>query len=71
MRQITSITVLGLVLLFVLVASRLLDATDSPSVNRMDKADSSVDSTRVTKEPVRVKESLHDRTGIAGGIWFW
>jgi len=71
MRQITTITTLVLVFLFVLVASRLLDASVSPSANRMDKSDQSLDSTLVAKEKLRSKASSHDSIGKTGGIWFW
>jgi hypothetical protein len=71
MRQITAITVLVLVLLFVIVASRLLDATVSPSVTRMDKAGSSVDSTLSAGEQPRSGSPSYERTIKAGGIWFW
>jgi hypothetical protein len=71
MRQITAITVLVLVLLFVLVGSLLLDAMVSPSVTRTDKAGSSMDRTLAAKENLRSRNSPYDKTGKIGGIWFW
>gem|GEM_PF-4670962 len=71
MRQITAITVLVLVLLFVIVASRLLDATVSPSLSRVDKTVSSVDRTLSASERHRSGNPPYDRTIKAGGIWFW
>ena len=71
MRQITAITVLVLVLLFVIVASRLLDATVSPSLSRVNKTDSSVDHTLSASERLRSGNPPYDRTIKAGGIWFW
>jgi hypothetical protein len=71
MRQITAITVLVLVLLFVIVASRLLDATVSPSLSRADKTVSSMDRTLSASERLRSGNPPYDRTIKAGGIWFW
>jgi hypothetical protein len=71
MRQITAITVLVLVLLFVIVASRLLDSTVSPSLSRVDKTGSSVDRTLSASERLRSGNPSYDRTIKAGGIWFW
>jgi len=71
MRQITAITVLVLVLLFVIVASRLLDATISPSVTLLDKAGSSVNSTLSASERPGSGSPPYDSTIKAGGIWFW
>jgi len=71
MRQIKTITALVLVFLFVLVASRLLDASVPPPANRMDKSGQSMDSTLVAKEKFRSKTSPHDSIGKTGGIWFW
>jgi hypothetical protein len=72
MRQITAITVLVLVLLFVIVASRLLDATTiSSPVTRQDKAGSGVDSTFSARERLGSGNPPYGRTIEAGGIWFW
>ena len=71
MRQITAITVLLLVLLFVIVTSRFLDATVTPSVSRPDTKGSSVEGTLSASEQVRSGNPPHDRTLKAGGIWFW
>jgi hypothetical protein len=71
MRQITTITALVLVFLFVLVASRLLDASVSPPAIHVNKSGQSMDSTLVSKEKLRSKASSHDSIGKAGGIWFW
>jgi hypothetical protein len=71
MREIKTITALVLVFLFVLVASRLLDASVSPSANNIDKPGSSLDNTLAAKEKLRPKASPHDSIGKTGGIWFW
>ena len=71
MRQITAMTVLVLVLLFVFVASRLLDATASPSATRMDKTDSSANSTLPSSERLGSGNPPNDSAIKAGGIWFW
>jgi hypothetical protein len=71
MKQITAITVLVLVLLFVIVASRLLDATISSPVTRQVKAGSSVDSTLSARERLGSGNPPYSRTIKAGGIWFW
>jgi hypothetical protein len=71
MRKFTAITVLGVVLLSLLAASRLSMLTDSPVASGMDKGSSSVDGKRVAKERFQANETLPDRTSKAGGIWFW
>ena len=71
MRQITAITVLVLVLLFVIVTSRFFDATVSPPVSRLDKTGSDGDGTRSTSERLRPGNPPHDRTIKAGGTWVW
>ena len=71
MRQITAITVLILVLLFVILTSRFLDATVSSPVSRLDKSGSSVESTLSASERLRSGKPPYDRTIKAGGIWFW
>ena len=71
MRQITAITILVLVLLFVIVTSRFPDATVSPPVSRLDKTGSSMDSTLSASERLRSGKPPYDRSIKAGGIWFW
>ena len=70
MKQITTITTLVLVFLYVLFTSRLSDAPVSHLANRI-KSDQGLDSTRVEKEKLRSKASPQDSLGKAGGIWFW
>jgi len=72
MRQITAITVLVGVLLFVSLTSRFLDATISPSAPRVDKTGSNMDrSTHSASERLRSENQPYERTIKAGGIWFW
>jgi hypothetical protein len=72
MRQITAITMLVGVLLFVSLTSRFLDATVPPPVSRLDKSGSSVDrSTRSASDRLRSGTPPDERTIKAGGIWFW
>jgi hypothetical protein len=72
MRQITAITVLVGVLLFVSLASRFLDVTFSPLASRLDKTGSSMDrSTHSASERLHSENPPYERTIKAGGIWFW
>jgi hypothetical protein len=68
MKQLTALTVLGLGLLFALLASRLPDAANPASPGRVETAHSGTYDSRVENERPRAKESPESRTG---GFWFW
>lgn len=72
MRQMTAITLFGLVLLMLFTASRFPDGAEPGAAQRTQhKSGPFTGRAPVATERLRANELPRDNTSKAGGIWFW